>query len=273
MRLRTIIGALALLLLVGGTPRLGAAQGPAVSAPNGKFEFDAGALTVPQSFVGRIAGALTLPLGDRFGIQADLSAATAAGFSAGGALHLFTRDPQNYLVGGTFGFMRTPGAMILAAGPEAELYLGHWTIEAWGGVAMARPTSGPDRVRPFGMVDFVVYPRDNLRLSAGLSLLDSFLAVHLGGEYQFEGSPFAVTGDARLGQDGSLLATVGFKAYLGTDKSLLRRNREDDPWDRGNSLFTALSGQTSDAATELPPPLVCPPGTLESAGTCFPTGN
>ena len=220
-------------------------QGPAVSAVNGKIEFDAGALDVPQSFVSRAAGTLTLPLGDQFGLQLDGSIAQMNGLTGATALHLFTRDPQSYLIGGTLGLITTPGASIVAAGPEAELYLGRWTLEAWAGAGYAHPASGPNRLSPFLMSDLAYYPTDNTRLSFGLSLLDGFAALHASGEYLLTSGPLplALTGDARLGSDGSLLATVGLRAYLGgTDKPLIARHRQDDPWDRGESLVSAVGG-------------------------------
>jgi len=139
----------------------------------------------------------------------------------------------------------------MAAGPEAELYFGKWTLEAWGGVSVVRPSSGPDRTAAFGMMDVAFYPQPNLRLSTGFSLLDNFAALHLGGEYQFNdtGMPLSLTGDARLGQDGSVLATVGLRWYFGApSKPLILRHREDDPWDRGGSLFTAVGGATASGA-------------------------
>ena len=241
-----IIAAASLLAIV--TTDAAAQQLPAVSDINGKIEFDAGVLTFPAPmFASRAAGALTVPLGADFGLQADFAVATAPGFSASGALHLFTRDPQSHLIGGTLGIMRTPGAIVLAAGPEAELYFDRWTIEAWAGASYAHPTAGPDRVRVFVMADVATYPIDNWRLSLGLSSLDGYNAIHAGTEYLFEdfSTPVSLTADARLGQDGAVLATIGLRAYFGgTPKSLIRRHREDDPADRGTSLYAAAGGQT-----------------------------
>jgi hypothetical protein len=195
-----------------------------------------------------VAGTLTLPVGDEFGVQADVSAGTAGGTTSSAAFHLFTRDPKSYLFGGTLGLISMPGATVMAAGPEAELYFGRWTIEAWGGAAMVRPSSGPDRTAGFGMMDIAVYPQDNLRISTGFSLLDNFAALHFGGEYLFDDTtvPLSLTADTRVGQDGSILATIGLRAYFGAPhKSLILRHREDDPWDRGGSLFTAVGGSTT----------------------------
>ena len=226
-----------------------AQQLPAVSALNGKFEFDAGALSLPSpGFVGRAAGTLTVPLGSQFGLQVDLSAATAPGFSTSAALHLFTRDPQSYLIGGTLGVVRTPGALALAAGPEAELYFDRWTIEAWGGVSYVRPTTGTDRIAPFARADLAYYPDDNWRLSLGLSHFDGYGAVHFGSEYLLDGFslPMALTAEARVGQDGAIRALGGIRFYLGApSKSLIRRHREDDPVDRGASLYGSLGARPS----------------------------
>ena len=116
-----------------------AQERPAVSGLNGKFEFSAGALTLPTpSFVGRAAGALTVPLGDRFGLQADFSASTGPGFTTSAALHLFSRDPSAFLLGGSVGFIRSPGSVVIAAGPEAELYRDRWTVEGWVGADEAK---------------------------------------------------------------------------------------------------------------------------------------
>jgi hypothetical protein len=236
-----------------------AQQGPAVSGLNGKIEFDAGALSLPTpNFMARAAGTLTVPLGDRFGFQADASIASAPGFTASAALHLFTRDPQAYLIGGTLGLIRTPGAYVVAAGPEAELYLDRWTLEAWAGVSITRPTAPtPVRVGPFLMADLAYYLSDNARLSVGISSLDGYSAIQVGGEYLFDAfeMPVALTGETRIGQDGVWRGMIGLRAYIGGEnKTLIRRQREDDPADRGSALYTAVGGSTLMGTGSTPPP-------------------
>jgi len=250
--------AVALLCVFAGTAW--AQQAPAVSGPNGKIAFDAGALSLPTpTLMARAAGTVTLPIGERFGIQADLSASTAPGFVTTGALHLFTRDPAAYLIGGTFGFVRSPGATVLAAGPEAELYLDRWTLEAWGGVAAAYPAAAatPSRIGAFVMTNAGYYVTDNWRLSLGVSWLDNYGALQAGSEYLLTdfSIPVAVTSELRVGQDGALRGMLGVRTYFGPDpnKSLMLRHREDDPADRSTALYAAAGGQTlSKTAVEVP---------------------
>ena len=244
--------ALAALLLCLNFGAALAQQLPAVSAPNGKIEFDAGALTLPSAaFMARAAGTLTLPLGDRFGLQVDLTGASAPGFTTSAALHVFTRDPASYLIGGTLGIVRTPGATVFAAGPEGELYLDRWTLEAWAGLAIVHPASGPARSGAFAMAEAGYYATKNWRLSLGVSSLDGYNSVQFGTEYLFDGFdlPLAATTEMRVGQDGAILGTIGLKAYIGApSKSLIRRHREDDPSDRSTSLYAAASANTLGAS-------------------------
>lgn len=232
---------------------------PAVSATNGKVEFDAGVLSQSSpSFLGRVAGTITVPVGQQFGIQVDAAAAIAPGFTSSAALHAFTRDPASYLIGGTLGVVRTPGATIVAAGPEAEGYFDRWTLEAWGGVAVAHPTRGrPARVAPFAIAGLAYYPTDDARLSVGVSSLDGYNALQLGGEYLFENfdAPISLTAETRIGQDGAWRITGGLRLYFGPErKSLIRRHREDDPADRSTALAIAANGKPVRAAAASSPP-------------------
>ena len=83
----------------------------------------------------RGGAAFSFPVGDMFGIQADLTALDAFGETAvGGAAHFFTRDPNSYLLGVYGGYVDAGPANIWYIGPEAELYLDNISIEAVGGV-------------------------------------------------------------------------------------------------------------------------------------------
>ncbi len=251
MVIRFSPGALALAALLCAISAATAQQLPAVSAVNGKFEFDAGALSLPSpAFMGRAAGTLTVPLGDRFGLQLDASIASSPGFTSSAALHGFTRDPQSYLVGGTLGIIRTPGATVVALGPEAELYFDRWTLEAWAGLSYARPAAGPARIAPLVMANLGYYLDDNTRLTVGLSEFDDYGTLQLGGEHLLQefDLPLSVTGETRIGQDGAWRVTFGLRGYLAPEnKPLIRRHREDDPADRSAALYTAAGGDTMGA--------------------------
>ena len=138
---------------------------PAVSGPNGKVEFGGGLADLNSTSsddVFRGGAAFSFPVGDMFGIQADLSALDAFGDTAvGGAVHAFTRDPNSYLFGAYGGYVDAGAANIFYVGPEAELYLGNVSIEAIGGY-MDVSTTGS---KFYALGDIALYATDNLRLS------------------------------------------------------------------------------------------------------------
>lgn len=245
---RLLSGAAALGALLCAVSAATAQELPAVSAVNSKFEFDAGVLSLPSpAFMGRAAGTLTVPIGDRFGVQFDASLASAPGLTGSAAVHGFTRDPASYLIGGTLGIIRTPGATVLAAGPEAEFYFDRWTLEAWAGLSYARPTTGSDRLAPMVMANLGYYLDDDTRLTAGISSFDGYDALQFGAEHLLDNFalPVSVTAETRIGQDGAWRGMLGLRAYLGPeDKTLIRRHREDDPADRGAALYIAAGGNT-----------------------------
>ena len=257
---------------------------PAVSAPNGTIEFDAGVLSLPAPlFMGHAAGALTLPVGQRFGVQLDLGVGVdgGQGFATSAVLHGFTRDPQHYLIGGAFAAVARPGAVVYAAGPEAELYFDRWTLAAWGGVTLSAPAApAAGRVAPFATADVSYYPEDNWRFTLGVSLLDGAAAAHAGTEYLFDTPlPLAVTADARIDQRGAVRATVGLRAYFSPNaKTLIRRQREDIVPDRRLALY-AFGAPAAAAGVEPPvkPPKpdgpTVPPGGEPTDGPSTPPGT
>ena len=231
---------------------------PAVSGINGKLELDIGAFNPPSSAVFRAAGSLSIPVGDALGVQLDVSAQNSgAGFLYGGAIHAFTRDPMAYLVGVTAAAVRSPEGTLAVAGPEAELYLDRFSIEAWAGVGSLNYDDPllADLNGFFVLADAAYYITDDWRVSAGVSSLLGYEALHLGTEYQFRemALPFSVTGDLRYGEDGGYTITAGLKGYFGGsgDKSLIDRHRQDDPPNRALNLFSASGPLLFETA---PPP-------------------
>ena len=196
----------------------------------------------------RAAGSLSLPVGDRFGVQADVMGNFSPSSTVfGGALHAFTRDPSRYLLGVTAGVVVQPGQATLAAlGAEGELYLDRISLEGWAGIASLNYVNPAmlDLTGAFAIGDLAYYPTDNLRVSVGGSYLLGDLSLHAATEYQFDGpggSPLSLTGDARLHTSGNYTLTVGLKGYFGGDpsKSLIDRNRQDDPPNRALDLYGA----------------------------------
>jgi len=192
----------------------------------------------------------------------------AAGLTGSAAFHAFSRDPQSYLIGGTLGVVWTPGSLVVAAGPEAELYFDRWTIEAWAGASVAMPSGGgPTRYAPMVMANLGYYLTDNARVTMGVSTLDSYGAVQLGGEYLLESfdMPVAVTAESRVGQDGAWRVTLGVRGYFSPEaKSLIGRHREDDPSDRGAALYTAAGGKTLGGGRSAAPDASDPPPSTPS---------
>ena len=216
---------------------------PAVSGPNGKVQIGAGFTDIDdissdEVFSGGVA--FSIPVGDMFGIQADLTALDAFGETAvGGAAHFFTRDPNSYLFGAYGGYVDAGPSNIWYVGPEAELYLDNISIEAVGGVMDISDGVGTE-FYALGTVAF--YASENLRLSAGASTVANFESANAGLEWFMGGSglPVSLTLDGRIGEDGFTSAMAGLSLYFGgEEKSLIRRHREDDPRLHSFDIFNA----------------------------------
>ena len=105
---------------------------------------------------GRATGAggasVSFPVSHSIGAQFD-SALSQAGGTGGGELgtHLFTRDPDAYLIGGTFEWSRFASINSYRYGLEAEAYLGDFTIAPAAGIQRGGANRGGNnrRVRVF----------------------------------------------------------------------------------------------------------------------------
>ena len=218
---------------------------PAVSGVNVSMDFFGGA-----SDGGDIAGSnvsLALPLGFRTGTQIDILAARLdEEFFGSISDHLFWRDPSRGLVGlyGSYAHYEGFGgveAWRLAA--EGEIYLGRTTIRALAGVE----GGDADRVtttdfifdyeidqRFFDKVDLVFYPSDDLQIFVGHRYTGGEHAIAAGAEYLWrshgEGMTPSTFIEGRIGEDDDEAIWAGLRLYFGSsDKSLIRRHREDDP--------------------------------------------
>lgn len=206
---------------------------PAVSGPNGKVEIGGGWTDIDDfssDEVFRGGAAFSFPVGDMFGIQADLTALDAFGETAiGGAGHFFTRDPNSYLLGVYGGYVDGDSANIWHVGPEAELYLDNISIEAVGGYM---DISNGDGSEFYAMGKVALYATENLRMAVGGSSVAGFESASAGLEWFMgdTGIPASLTLEGRLGEDDFSSVMAGISLYFGgEDKSLMRRHREDDP--------------------------------------------
>ena len=220
---------------------------PAVSAPNGKIELYGGMVN-PGGPGFRAAGSLSLPVTDQFGVQFDAGVVgSSAGPIFGGAVHAFTRDPDNYLLGLTGAVARGPTGTIGVIGVEGELYLDRLSLEAWAGVGGIDYDVLPDVTGIFIFADAGYYVTDDFRLTAGFSHLIGKNSLHLGSEYlmrDFTQMPISLTTDLRVSHSGAYSVMAGIKGYFGGDdpgKSLIDRHRQDDPPNRALSIVSAAT--------------------------------
>ncbi|MGD9502670.1 MAG: hypothetical protein AB7V40_09330 [Methyloceanibacter sp.] len=241
----------------GYDARRGGSSLPAVDGLNAKISGFGGAAK-DQGVYGA-AGSVTMPLGHRYGLQID---GLGAGFDSdlqgnitigGTAGHLFWRDPSVGLLGayGHYGRADLSGSDFWAAGAEGALYLKRLTFEGIAGVE-----GGPRRAgaggglgsdpRFFEIGWLAYYPADNLRLSIGQSYGFESYSTLFGAEWGAWPSGKAMTSLFALGKvaengDGAVLG--GVRIYLGNSpKSLIRRNREDDPADMGTFSWSINYG-------------------------------
>jgi hypothetical protein len=238
----------------------------AVSAPNGKIELGGGwsdidVIGSDEELYG--AASISLPVGESFGFQGDLNVGRSFGETGfGGAGHLFTRDPNSYLFGAIGGYSDLGPASALFGGAEAEFYLNNVSVELAGGIMNIDPDTGGSVNRMFAMADLGLYATDNLRLSIGARSVAKFESANIGAEWMFDGMPLSLKANGSVGEDGYKAATVGLSFYFGgndSNKSLIRRHREDDPRNRALDIFgSGAAGAIAAAAGTLGAgPLVC----------------
>ena len=218
----------------------------------------------------RGGAAFSFPVGDMFGIQADLTALDAYGETAiGGAAHFFTRDPNSYLLGAYGGYVDAGPANIWYVGPEAELYLDNISIEAVGGVMDISEASALISTRwvrsPSMLQKTCVFRLEPARLP-------NFESANAGLEWFMgdTGLPASLTVDGELGEDGYTSILAGLSLYFGgEDKSLIRRHREDDPRLHFFNIFSAgVLASINEELGATPEDPECPPGYVDHGEGC-----
>jgi hypothetical protein len=242
-------------------------------------------------------GSLAFPLAQQWGAQIDggIGSFNSSGTSRG-AGHVFWRDPSVGLLGayGSYshwngvGFATIPriGTNISRGALEGEYYAGRWTFGGLLGyetvrvnapvVAGLTPLSIPNRF--FDAIRASYYPTDNFKLSIGHVYTIGRNALDLGAEYGFAlggGRMAALFAQGVIGEGSNRAVLGGLRVYFGQhDKTLIERNRQDDP-DHGGGLDTAAL-QFLEAAyqtqTEILP-VVTASGQVLPAGTPTPIGT
>lgn len=235
--MRDRIVALALIGSVLGS--VAHAEEPAVSALNGKFSLEGGATgsgsagNGRSSAVGTAQGSIAAPLGSSFGAQLDGLASTSYGsFVGGGGAHVFWRDPARGLAGPIAALGGGRGAMVGLYGGEGELYAGVFTLGALGGYLSATSPSGAVPSGGFWQGRLTVYPIADLALGLSGGQESGFSSGSATIEYQpdfIASHNVSLFVDSDVGDNGYYRVTSGVRFYFGPEKTLIRRQREDDP--------------------------------------------
>lgn len=216
---------------------------PAVDGINGAFALFGGGGDAGGLF--GATGSLALPIGYSYGAQIDGTVTSLDGdLYLSVAKHLFWRDPAKGLVGLYGAYQYFDGAGGTNAGrvaAEGEAYLDRFTLRGVAGVEfgdkgrMVTETTITEfdlKTRFFDMIDLVYYPTDNFNLFVGHRYVGGNHALALGGEYMFGNTgstAFSAFAEGRIGEEDSSV-WAGVKVRFGNSpKSLIRRDREDDP--------------------------------------------
>lgn len=215
----------------------------AVSQVNGKAEGIVASVDGDSAFVA--LGSATVPLHPQLGTQVDAAFGKLDSENLlGVGLHLFTRDPQFYLLGAVISYTENNDFDMYRYGVEGEYYYGPYTVSAVFG-----QQNGDVDSNGFGAVDFSWYPNDEFMVQAGVSFADSDdTKGHIGGEFLVRPN-IAAFADIGFGVEDYEHAIGGIRYYFGVEKSLQQKHREDDP--ENNLLTGAIQALNSFRAASV----------------------
>ena len=231
----------AIAALVGfGAAGTASAKEPAVSQPNLKVVAVAGETSSDSAWV--IGGGLTLPVGQQWGLQIEGAAAGVDDDSIyGTAAHLFTRDPDQYLLGlfAAYASEDNFGLEATRVGAEAEIYLNQVSILAKAGYQFS------DTVAEgfVGDIELKWYLSDNFAVSGGAGFDENSSVAQGSIEWQpgFSALPgLAFRVDGTVGEEDYHSVLGGITYYFGADASLKDRHRKQDPELELIKLFKAV---------------------------------
>ena len=233
-----------------GSAGTAAAREPAVSAPNLKVVATAGETSSDSAWV--VGGGLTLPLGQEWGLQVEGGAAGVGDDNIyGTAAHLFTRDPDKYLLG-LFAAYASEDQFDLEAtrvGAEAEIYLDQISILAKAGYQFSETVTEGF----VGDIELKWYLSDNFAVSGGAGFDENSTLAQGSIEWMpgFGALPgLAFRMDGSVGEDDYHSILGGITYYFGTDASLKDRHRKQDPELELIKLFRAVEVEREKLCTQ-----------------------
>ena len=271
---------------------------PAVDGFNGKWEVLGGALNHRSLYGSR--GSFSIPLATQWGLQIDGAVGSLQNRAFGSiAPHLFWRDPSRGLLGlyaSHTHWDRFGGVHVTQVAGEGEAYWGRFTLQGIAGVefgnsASSRTTNttillpvgnipgvvttntfseGFDvRTRFFDQINLKYYFTDNVAGYVGHRYLGGKNALAVGAEAALPlgkgmmGSAFV---EARAGEHEFNGVWGGLRLYFGQkDKTLIKRQREDDPvaWDTLHSILNNYNSSSSSTSKPF-----CNGGVIPVNGSC-----
>lgn len=235
----------------------------AVEAPNGKVEilggFESNNTNAGQ--VGLNGGmAFAVPLGDKFGFQSDFAVTSSFGNAVyGSTAHLFTRNPNSYLLGVVGGGIWSNNSSGYYVGPEFEIYSGKVSLEGTAAV-LSQNLAGVGNTTIYAKTTAAYYATPGLRFEVGAKDLAGFKTAHVGMEWQVkEAAPISFVLEGTLGDNSYAGAMAGMKFYFGgTSSTLVDRHRKLDPVN--TSLELISNGGAAAFTPSSAPPAACPSG-------------
>jgi hypothetical protein len=225
-----------------------AADQPAVDGLNGKIDSFYGA--VNRSYIRGTNAALSLPVGQNYGLQLDGMYARGFGTDIlGYGAHFFRRDPSKYLLGLVAGALQSTDFNDVLAGVEGEIYFKNFTVGAFVGynnfdtrvASSFAPRVNAARDFVAARIYAAAYPVDNLMISAEWQNRFGKNFCIVGLEYQTPVRGLCLFVDGGLGDNDFRQLIGGVRIYFGGDKTLKARHRQDDP-ENITSVFSGTGG-------------------------------
>ena len=208
-------------------------SGAAVSEINGKIEvgyIDANVDNAPAGGSingGFVQGAVSIPVGHRFGVQIDAGFADLDGDVQGIGGHFFWRDPSIGLIGIYGHYIDIDGTFnTTQIGAEAELYNEQFSLELFAGQDQLDTVIGDDEFFS-GEAVLAFYASENFRISGGIRHGFDQTSGVAGFEYMADrgGVSSSIFADATFGGDVSSF-NAGVRFYIAnSSKSLIARHR------------------------------------------------